>query len=159
MAGTRHLDNSSSCIPYIPTYLWSEVLNSQICDAVTGFLLEIGFQTMTSESPFYFEFCQGRWLDRISQSPQQNLLHSLLNIIFNGKRAREVIFDIWKSEYVKLFTNIFDSSPEKLCESVINSKGFQKNDRVKPQRTNMWMWSIWEISWRVDKRRRKYKTE
>jgi len=30
-----------------------------------------------------------------------------------------------------MFTNIFDSSPEKLCESVINSRGFQKNDRVK----------------------------
>ncbi len=105
------------------------MVNSQIGDAVTVFLLEIGFQTMNSETPFYFEFCQGRWLDRISQSPQQNLLHLLPKLNFDEERARQVIFDIWKS--VKMFTNIFDNSPEKLCESVINSRGFQKNDRVK----------------------------
>ena len=58
MAGTRHLDYSSSCIPYIPTYLWSEVVNSQICDAVTGFRLEIGFQTITSESLFILSFAR-----------------------------------------------------------------------------------------------------
>jgi hypothetical protein len=74
--------------------LWSEVVFSQNGDAVTVFLLEIGFQTMTSETPFYFEFCQGRWLDRISQSPQQILLLLLPKLNFDGEHTRQVIFDI-----------------------------------------------------------------